>query len=147
MGKNAGGGARTGFGFGANSERGQIGFAPNISQRTRLAMATTEAMRRGVDRIRPVPSPAAGDQGATIAAPGRARAVNPRNAMTASMVRVEPSRQNPTLPRPNQVGQYQFEVNGRLRGYSPRPFREAANLARRVAAEQGTPVIRFRGTI
>ena len=40
MGKQSGGGARTGFGIGRNAEGGQMGFAANISQRDHIANAT-----------------------------------------------------------------------------------------------------------
>ena len=61
MGKQSGGGARTGFGIGRNAEGGQMGFAANISQRARLAQATTAAMRAGQTRIQRLPSTTEGD--------------------------------------------------------------------------------------
>ena len=56
MGTKTGGGARTNFGIGRNAEQGQMGFAANISQRARLAQATTAAMRTGQTRIQRLPS-------------------------------------------------------------------------------------------
>ena len=147
MGKQSGGGARTGFGIGRNAEGGQMGFAANISQRARLAQATTAAMRAGQTRIQRLPSTTEGDQGATIARAGRNVRVNPRNAMTPGMVRVN-APAGTRLPPANRVGQYQFAMsNGSLRGYSPRTFAAASRIARQDAARSGSPAITFRGTI
>lgn len=141
MGKQSGGGARTDFGIGRNAEGGRMGFANNISQRARLAQATTAAMRAGQDRIRRLPNSVTG-QGAT----GRAVRVNPRNAMTPGMVRVNTPR-GMTLPPSNRVGQYQFDLGtGGRRGYSPRTFGEARRAAQRDAAQVGAAAITYRGT-
>lgn len=141
MGDRTSGGARTDFGVGRNAEGGRMAFANNVSQRARLAQATTAAMRAGQTRIQRLPNSVTGE-GAT----GRAVRVNPRNAMTPGMVRVNaPS--GTRLPPNNRVGQYQFQMGtGGLRGYSPRSFGDARRAAQRDAAQMGAAAVTFRGT-
>lgn len=141
MGKQSGGGARTDFGIGRNAEGGRMAFANNISQRARLAQATTAAMRAGQTRLQRLPNSVTGEGAA-----GRATRVNPRNAMTPGMVRVNTPR-GITTPPANRVGQYQFDLGtGGRRGYSPRTFAAARRAAQRDAAQVGAAAITFRGT-
>lgn len=129
MGKVSGGAGRTGFQLlnAQGGNEGVRGFAANFTQRQRQALATQEALRRGLPAI----------QRTTQEGPNA-----PIGRPTRVAVRVTGSGN----VRPSTVGVHVFNFNGGQRAYSRSTYTVARRRAVADAAALGLQRISYVGT-